>query len=270
MPDWYTQPLTTLAFLWRVERSDGIALGFTSHDCDLVRDGFVYRAAPGMVPSAIRLSDGFDADDVDLDGALTSGAFTEHDLRAGRWDGARLKLSAVDWADPDAEAVVLVRGTFGSVALRDGQFSVGLRGVAAVFDRAVAEETSPACRATLGDRRCRVDLAGRRRRVAVVGIAGSVVTLDAAPAADGAHDFGTLRWIDGALAGIEARILASAGTTLSLADAPPASLALPVAVELLEGCDRQLATCRDRFANVVNFQGEPHLPGNDLLTRYGS
>ena len=28
------------------------------------------------------------------------------------------------------------------------------------------------------------------------------------------------------------------------------------------------ATCRDRFANAQNFRGEPHLPGNDLLTRY--
>ncbi len=270
MPDWYAQPLTTLAFLWRVERSDGIAIGFTSHDCDLTRDGFVYRAAPGMVPSAIRLSSGFEADDVDLDGALTSGAFTEADLRVGRWDGARLVVSAVDWTDAAADAVVLVRGSFGAVRVGDGQFSVGLRGVASVFDRAVAEETSPACRATLGDPRCRVDLAGRRRVVMVVATAGNSVTLDAAPAADGAHDFGTLRWIDGTNAGLDARILSSVGAMLTLGEAPAAPVTLPVRVELLEGCDRQLATCRDRFANVANFRGEPHLPGNDLLTRYGS
>ncbi len=201
MPDWYAQPLTTLAFLWRVERADGIALGFTSHDRDLTRDGFVYRAAPGMVPSAIRLSDGFEADDVDLDGALTSGAFTEEDLRVGRWDGARLVLSAVDWGDPQAEPVILVRGTFGSVALRDGAFSVGLRGVASAFDAAVAEETSPACRATLGDRRCRVDLAGRRHWARVVALSGSAVTLDAA-FADGIFAGGSLRWLDGPRAGI--------------------------------------------------------------------
>ncbi len=201
MPDWYAQPLTTLAFLWRVERADGIALGFTSHDRDLTRDGFVYRAAPGMVPSAIRLSDGFEADDVDLDGALTSGAFTEEDLRVGRWDGARLVLSAVDWGDPQAEPVILVRGTFGSVALRDGAFSVGLRGVASAFDAAVAEETSPACRATLGDRRCRVDLAGRRHGARVVALSGSAVTLDAA-FADGIFAGGSLRWLDGPRAGI--------------------------------------------------------------------
>lgn len=266
MTDWYTQPLTTLAFLWRVERADGVAIGFTSHDRDLVRDGFVYRAAPGMVPSAIRLSDGFEADDVDLDGALTSGAFTEGDLRAGRWDGARLVLSAVDWADAQAAAVVLVRGTFGSVALRDGTFSVGLRGVASVFDRAVAEETSPACRATLGDRRCRVDLAGRRYGARVVAVAGSAVTLDAG-FADGIFIGGSLRWIDGPRAGIVERVRASAGAKVTIAE--PVGVPVPVAVELREGCDRQLGTCRDRFANVLNFQGEPHLPGNDLLTRYG-
>jgi uncharacterized phage protein (TIGR02218 family) len=36
----------------------------------------------------------------------------------------------------------------------------------------------------------------------------------------------------------------------------------------VEGCDKRLETCRDRFANTLNFRGEPHLPGNDLLTRY--
>jgi len=34
------------------------------------------------------------------------------------------------------------------------------------------------------------------------------------------------------------------------------------------GCDRALATCRDRFANVVNFRGFPHIPGNDFVLRY--
>ena len=55
---------------------------------------------------------------------------------------------------------------------------------------------------------------------------------------------------------------------LMLAEMPPFVPALPVRVRLVEGCDRRLATCRDRFANAVNFRGEAHLPGNDLLTRY--
>jgi hypothetical protein len=34
------------------------------------------------------------------------------------------------------------------------------------------------------------------------------------------------------------------------------------------GCDRALATCRDRFGNVANFRGFPHIPGNDFVLRY--
>ena len=40
-------------------------------------------------------------------------------------------------------------------------------------------------------------------------------------------------------------------------------------VEITQGCDKRFATCVARFSNAVNFRGEPHLPGNDLLTRYG-
>ncbi|MGO1304812.1 MAG: phage BR0599 family protein, partial [Sphingomonas parapaucimobilis] len=39
-------------------------------------------------------------------------------------------------------------------------------------------------------------------------------------------------------------------------------------IELVEGCDKRLETCLSRFGNVVNFRGEPFLPGIDLLTRY--
>ena len=34
------------------------------------------------------------------------------------------------------------------------------------------------------------------------------------------------------------------------------------------GCDRQLRTCRERFDNVANFRGFPHIPGNDFVLRY--
>ena len=34
------------------------------------------------------------------------------------------------------------------------------------------------------------------------------------------------------------------------------------------GCDRQLGTCRDRFDNVANFRGFPHIPGNDFVLKY--
>src|SRR3546814_9629410 len=109
-----------------------------------------------MKPSAIERSEGLDPDTMYVAGALTSGAIREDDLIAGRWDGARVALFAVDWADP-AATVALGEGTIGAVETKDGGFTAELRGAAAALDRPVVEATSPECRAELGDRRCRVD-----------------------------------------------------------------------------------------------------------------
>ena len=38
--------------------------------------------------------------------------------------------------------------------------------------------------------------------------------------------------------------------------------------DFAKGCDRQLATCRDRFANVENFRGFPHIPCSDFVLKY--
>ncbi|MEJ2016982.1 MAG: DUF2163 domain-containing protein [Maritimibacter sp.] len=44
-----------------------------------------------------------------------------------------------------------------------------------------------------------------------------------------------------------------------------AALAPGDAVRLEAGCDKGFATCRDKFANQLNFRGFPHVPGEDRL-----
>ena len=264
---WLAETLTTVAWCWRVERRDGVAVGLTSHDRGLVVDGFHYRAAPGVTPSAIRREEGLEADTSDLGGALTADAITEGDLLAGRWDGARVVLFACDWTDT-GNVLAVGEGTIGAVELSGGGFTAELRGVAAALDRAVVEETSPECRAELGDRRCRVAMAGRRRFARVVAAEGADVTVDAVEPGADAYGGGRLRWFGGANAGLEEAVARSAGASVTLRVPPPFAAAAGDLVELVEGCDKSLATCAGRFGNALNFRGEPFLPGMDLLTRY--
>jgi uncharacterized phage protein (TIGR02218 family) len=269
MPTWIDADLTSLAFLWRLERRDGVTLGLTSHDRDVELDGLLYRAAPGMVPSAIERSDDLETDTVELRGALTHDAIRADDLAAGRWDGAALLLSAINWSQPESAAIPMIRGELGSIELADDQFTVMLRGPTVVLEAAVHEDTTPDCRAQLGDKRCRVDMAARRSVVRIVSVTGTAVTLDQI-IADGVYVGGTLRWIDGANCGLEARITGASGAMLTLDETPPFAITGVTRVELTQGCDKRFATCVTRFANAANFRGEPHVPGNDLLTRYAS
>lgn len=266
---WLEGPLTTLALCWRIERRDGVAIGLTAHDRDLVIDGNLYRAAPGMTPSAIRRRDPGRADTMDVAGALTSAAITEDDLLGGRWDGAAVAIFAVDWTDP-TNRVALGEGVLGAIETADGRFTAELRGSGAALDAPASETTSPECRAELGDQRCRVAMAGRRRIVSVVAVDDDAVTLDAEPAAAGGWAGGRIRWLDGANSGLEDVVAVSEDAVVRIAGVARFPIAAGDRCEMVEGCDKSLATCATRFGNAVNFRGEPFLPGIDLLTRYPS
>ena len=58
------------------------------------------------------------------------------------------------------------------------------------------------------------------------------------------------------------------GVLLELWQRAGEPLALGDAFTVTAGCDKRLATCRDRFANALNFRGFPHIPGNDFVIAY--
>jgi uncharacterized phage protein (TIGR02218 family) len=264
----FGKELTRIAFCWRLERRDGIALGFTSHDRDLFVGGLRYRAAPGMLPSSISQSDGFDVDSLDIEGALTSDSIAAADLAAGRWDGAKLAIFIADWEEPEALPVPIARGELGDISRKGGAFEAEMRGPTALLDRPVVEQTSPECRARLGDKRCRVDMARRARLTRIAALHGEQsIEVESADGGN-AYAYGLLRWVTGSRSGLECAVLRSEGPVLTLRDVPDSLGSVGDLVEIAEGCDKSLATCSGRFANALNFRGEPHLPGLDLLTRY--
>lgn len=264
---WFSSELETVATWWRIERTDGIALGFTSHDRDLRFDGLVHSTAPGMVPSAIRLTAALDADSAEVAGALSHDSISDADLIAGRFDGARVQVGLVDWQT--AETAKLYTGTIGAVATEGAGFSADLLSLKHSLKSQIIPVTSPTCRAEFCGAGCtlsaeRFTHLGRLAAVEADGSAVEVSTL----VSPGLLSYGLLRWLDGPEAGLVRRIEQVEGSWLVLDHATAAAVTPGTRVLLREGCDRTLGTCADRFGNAINFQGEPFVPGNDLLTSY--
>jgi uncharacterized phage protein (TIGR02218 family) len=258
--------LTSLALAWRLERADGAGIALTGHDQALASGDTVFEPSPGMNPAAISRGLGLDPDSGEIAGALSSEALDEQDLALGRWDGARMQLTALDWETTSGEPIPLLAGEIGTVGISGDGFTADLRGAAMKLDDAVCPATSPECRARFGDKQCRVDFAGRMVAATVVSSEGGTLVLDRA--LDDRFVFGRLRYMSGDNCGLASVVLSVGGATVQLRDAPRAAVEAGCRVELREGCDKRFETCVSRFDNAVNFRGEPHLPGNDLLTRY--
>lgn len=255
------------AIFWRVERRDGIALGLTSHDRDLWFDGLLHRAAPGLVPSAIRRTAGFDPDSAEVEGALTHDSITQADLAAGRFDGAAVAIGIVDWET--LERSVLYRGEIGMVSEQAGAFKAELLSAKARLNADTVPRTSPTCRAQFCGPGCTLSAARfTHEAVAAAFDTDENRVLFAGGPATSAMRGGSLRWIDGPHAGLAMEVVDADDGGLMLDISLNPAPAPGTRVQLREGCDHTLATCHARFGNAANFQGEPFLPGNDLIARY--
>lgn len=264
---WFDTPLETVATYWQVLRRDGVALGFTSHDVDLWFDGLLHRAAPGMTPAAIRRSADIEADSAEVRGALAHDALSSTDLAAGRFDGALVRIGLVDWQSGERQA--LYRGTIGGVVEEDGGFTAELVSRKAELLRDPVPRTSPVCRATFCGPGCTLSPARYTHEAQVTAIdADSNAVMLATTASTASLVGGTLRWLDGAQAGLPAQIVLAGVHGLVLDRPLDPELAPGARAVVREGCDHTLDTCATRFANAVNFQGEPFLPGNDMIYRY--
>lgn len=259
----FDRPLDTVASFWRIYRLDGVAFGFVTHDRDLWFGGLLHRAAPGLTPSAIRRTAGFTDEGADVEGALTHDCIAESDIAAGRYEGAEVAIGAVDWET--LEHAVVFTGTIEGVSREGNTFTVELASAKAALAVDPVPRSSPTCRARFCGPGCTLSPGRFNRRAEVSLVDGDRVTFAAIDHARYAG--GELRWLDGPLAGLGASVLAAEESGLLL-DRTADGVEPGMRAVLREGCDHTIATCAARFGNSENFQGEPFLPGTDLLAQY--
>ncbi|SEN64124.1 phage conserved hypothetical protein BR0599 [Loktanella fryxellensis] len=268
---------TTLSWCWRISRADGVALGFTDHDRVLSFDGTAFEPESGFAASEIRAGSDLAVDAQDATGVLTSDRITETDILDGRWDNAAVELWRVNWANT-SQRVLLRRGAVGQIRRGRMAFVAEVRSLAHVLGQTVGRTFQAGCDARLGDTRCGIDLEN-----AIYKGTGVVTDLvrDRAFMVSGLASFeagwftsGTLTWTSGVNVGRVTEVLshglADAIATMTLLEAPVLPIAEGDNLIARAGCDKRIATCSAKFANVANFRGFPNIPGQDAVLRYAS
>jgi uncharacterized phage protein (TIGR02218 family) len=275
----YAEPVNSLAHCLKVTRQDDQVYGLTSCDRTLVVAGVTYLADPGLMVQNLSYAAGGQVPNTEVmflpDGVILLRA----DFLAGLWNAAAFELFELNYLRPDDGVNTLLKGTLGEARPNRDGFVCELRGLGQVLQQPVGQVTTKNCRAELGDSRCKVDLAPFTFAGSVTAVTSNQVFRDdTLPQSDNYFKEGVVRWLTGANAGLVAKVKDFAGIghiTLTL------PMVLPVEVgdtfEIVAGCQKRhersaenpsgVSDCVDKFNNLLNFQGEPHLRGNDQLIR---
>lgn len=269
----------SLALCVKFTLMNGTIMGFTSHDRNLkVTDEeeveTTYEARSSVESSAIRQEASSGVDNVEVTGLIQSDRITEEDIRAGLYDGAAVEFFLVNFRDLTQGRLLLLKGTLGEVGHGDGAFTAEVRSLSQLLSQQIGELTSPTCRVKeLGDSRCKVDLTPFRF-VRTVSAVVSIYQFKAADAhAADYYTYGKVEVTSGANAGLSREVkdhtVSGADAVLTLQEPFPYAFVNGDGLVLEAGCDRQKATCKDKFSNLVNFRGEPYIPGTSKILKRG-
>ena len=263
--------VTTLAAAWRLTRGDGVTVAVTQHDRDVIFDGTRFVAAHSFLGSDFEKEINLAPDRTALSGALTLDAISETDLALGRWDQAKVEAFWVDWANP-VDFIAMWTGMVAAASWRGAAFELDIVGSQARLNREIGRVYARSCDASLGDARCKIDVSGENRTTQ--GTLASVISdrslTIAVPLGQAPDHFvgGVLTILAGPLAmwrsDVTDIVASTTAWTLSIARPFPLSPHIGDSLHITMGCDKRYSTCTTRFANGLNFRGQPTLPGDDV------
>ena len=265
---------TTLAWCWRIERADGAVFGFTDHDRPLAFAGTDFEPESGFAASEIRAGSDLSVDAQDAEGALTLGPHhrDRHPRRPlgqrrgrglagelGRAGAARADAPRRHRPDPARPARLRRRGALARALLnqtvgRTFQFmpatpSSATPAAASISTTRPSGDTGSVA-AVIGDRGFRPPRARRLRGRLVRPRPSDLDQRRRTPAGRAE------------IARHDRRSRRACGS--SCFEAPVRPIGAGDDFVVRAGCDKRFATCKAKFANVVNFRGFPQMPGDDV------
>ncbi|MCF6322357.1 MAG: DUF2163 domain-containing protein [Rhizobiaceae bacterium] len=268
---------TTICRCWKIIRRDGRVLGFTEHDRGLNVAGTLYQPMSGMDSTISENSIGLAANGVEVLGALSSEKLSQKDIRADKYDGARVEVLVVNWMSPQEYLLENVYHV-GEIMEEDGLFKANLQTLESQLDQTQGEHFVRQCQANLGDERCAIDLSSD-----VYTGFGSVINYDdfrqisvsgITPFSEGWFSNGLLLWLSGENEGISIEISRhskdGSDTKLQIWKTLPAPPVSGDTFKITAGCNKKFSACKTKFSNSLNFRGFPHMPGADFIFSYVS
>ena len=274
---------TTLCLCWLAVRQDGLVFGFTDHDADVTFGGQTYAAATSFTGSAIEDQLGLAVSNVNLMAALSSNAITDQDLEDGRWDDCAITIYAVDWTNPVTGNAIMVKGTTGQVSSGDLAFQAELRSLGQHFQQYIGTLCQENCASNMFDTGKGLEggcnfaepspvdgtIAGVISRTSFsVTAGGSFPDGGKGSLSGGYFAYGTVKFLTGTNHGISREVFTSDSSLNFVTMLPfPEDITIGDTVEMQFGCDKLLETCLKNFNNIVNFRGQPYVPGTDFVFR---
>lgn len=268
-----------LATCWTITRQDGVISRFTDADRDVVINGLTYSASTGFSRTASENTVDGTPQNLDIESFFSSSGITQHDLRTGLYQMARVVIFLVNRLDlpsslPSNKTRVIGRCIIAGSEFDSLQVKIKLQSVSALLNNTVGLELTELCGHDFCDvgsnpySRCTLSASTYQTNGSVVLVPNQkrIFRWNISTKPEGEYDKGLVEFLSGENQGFKSRVqyYSAANQEFALYDVTPYPIAVGDNIRALSGCLKTKENCRDRYNNIINFGGAPDLPGNDV------
>lgn len=247
-----------------ITRMDGTVIRFAESDEPITVSGDTFEVVPGLQVSAVKHTSNGEVPSCQINAVYGNGAtFDSDDVDVGLFDGATVQVYTVDRLNLSRKGL-LFTGAISNIGCDPigHRVTFDVKGPAASAKTVVTRRRSPMCQTDLFSVLCGVDKTSYDTAATVATIVNSFnFTVSGSLAqTDGYFNQGVAVTANGVAFEIANWIQSTQTVTTYL----PCNrlLTIGLGITLYPGCDKTLGAggCA-KFANQLNFQGEPHFLG---------
>ena len=262
---------TNIVKCWKITFKDNTNLTFTTNDENILYENVLYNSLSANDVDNIKSNIDIKEDHFEIVNIISSNLINKDDILNGKYDSAKVEIFLLDIQNLDKGKVVLLSGKISNIELKDDVFTAKVVGLKDEINKTIGEKYSPLCRCNFCDSRCKLSknnftFSGTITNVIdeVSFITNNEIILSKS---SGYFDYGIIEFTSGNNIGQKMEIKQYDSGKFILQLNLPKNLSVGDNFNLVTGCNKEFSTCCNKFNNAINFRGEPHLPGMNILLK---
>lgn len=243
----------------------GVKYGFTDCETTLTVDGQAYAPAPGLQRLRLTLTANAEVSNQEFGSAWLD--VPEADLKGGKFDNCTVEVAWASWAHPEYGKVVVFTGSLGDISWTDEGFKADVVSYMKNLELILGNTYTAQCPHQLFNTATTGKIGSCGINPAAYTFTGSVTSVItpkwkfgiSTTKNDAYFSNGKITFTSGLNNGLSYIVKVHANNEVELFLPTNFIVSTSDTFTIYAGCDKTLATCKDKFNNVINFGGYPHI-----------
>lgn len=256
---------------WKITLTNGDIVGFTTNNEKITYDNVEYLSVSSDNIEDIKSNIDVEEDSFKISNIISSDLISANDILSGNYSNAEIEIFLLNGLNLNQGKVSLLKGKVSDIEYKDNIFIAKVIGLKNELNKEIGDVYTPLCRASFCGEKCKLN----KNNFIFNGVISSVKdnstfsTTDSViiSKANGYFENGVIEFKSGNNIGKKMEIKQFNSGNFILSIELPYILNIGDEFNVMAGCDKIFETCCDKFNNAINFRGEPHLPGIDIILK---